>query len=231
MAKIQPSTRSFSAGSVFLPGGSITFGNAGIIPDPDNPATLKAVYLDEAQTQIAQNPQPLDSNASFRQASDGILYGSGTYSVIWRNAAGVEVYQNLNFELLEDFGTAAFVNTGTASNEVPLNSDLPDFGTAAEANTGTATGNLPTADQLNMVGVSVTNWTSNNLLNQAVESQAETGGNNVTLPAGGTYDYWGFTTNASGNVDGNNINGRAAGGTVITNNSSIIRVWYKKVAS
>jgi len=126
MAQITPKTVIFAADSRFLPGGSVIFGQPGIVPDAENPATLKSVYLDEAETQIAQNPQPLDSSAKFQQSPDGILYGTGEYSWIWFDASGVEVYRDLNISLQEDFGTAAFVDTGTASDEVPLNSSLTD---------------------------------------------------------------------------------------------------------
>lgn len=44
----------------------------------------------------------------------------------------------------ESFGTAAFVNTGTASNEVPLNSDLGSvLGSAAFEDTGRADNEIP----------------------------------------------------------------------------------------
>jgi hypothetical protein len=222
MAKIQPSTRSFSAGSVFLPGGSITFGNAGIVPDPDNPATLKAVYLDEAQTQIAQNPQPLDSNASFQQASDGILYGTGTYSVVWKNAAGVEVYQNLNFELQEDFGTAAFVNTGTASDEVPKNSDLTDV--LRDSNIGQEVAGLSSPG--------ATNWDSGNLPNNAPIA-VNASGTSYTLPPGGTWHYYCIGFDNVNGLTGTCTSGSAAGGSLVFSSASAVAVrgWAQQVAN
>ena len=202
MAQITPKTVTFSADSRFLPGGSVIFGQTGIVPDAENPATLKSVYLDEAETQIAQNPQPLDSSAKFQQSPDGILYGTGEYSWIWFDASGVEVYRDLNISLQEDFGTAAFVDTGTASDEVPLNSDL---GTASTRDTGTLSDQIPLNSDLadvlrdsdigqTVAGLSspgTTNWDSGTFLKPA------TGGGivgidvntsaNQNLPSGGTY--------------------------------------------
>lgn len=57
-----------------------------------------------------------------------------------------------------DLGTAAQVDTGTAADQVPTNGDL---GTAAQADTGTASGEIPTADDLGVVGE--TNYHSGNV--------------------------------------------------------------------
>lgn len=46
---------------------------------------------------------------------------------------------------LDDLGTASTRDTGTAANNVPLNSDL---GTASTKDTGTAPGQIPTSDDL-----------------------------------------------------------------------------------
>lgn len=99
MAAIKPNNTFFAARGKFLVGGSVIFGNQGIIPDEDNPATLKPVYLDSALENVAQNPQPLDSDAKFQQATTGILYGTGIYSVIWFDANGLEVFRDLNFDI------------------------------------------------------------------------------------------------------------------------------------
>ena len=91
MGAIRNSVQAFSAGGMFLPGGSVIFGNENQRPDPDNPGTLKQVFTDVDLTTPAQNPQPLDSDAKFEQGgSTGTLYGSGVYSYVVLDASGVE---------------------------------------------------------------------------------------------------------------------------------------------
>lgn len=91
MGAIRNSVQAFSAGGMFLPGGSVIFGNENQRPDPDNPGTLKQVFTDVDLTTPAQNPQPLDSDAKFEQGgSTGTLYGSGVYSYVVLDASSVE---------------------------------------------------------------------------------------------------------------------------------------------
>jgi hypothetical protein len=84
---------------------------------------------------------------------EGSLYwstGSAAFKVF---TMGAWQFTNLTF------GTAAYVDVGTAADQVPLNSDL---GSSSLVDTGLLTGNVPTADQLSMVGQTV-NFTAGNL--------------------------------------------------------------------
>ena len=83
---------------------------------------------------------------------EGSLYwstGSAAFKVF---TMGAWQFTNLTF------GTAAYVDVGTDSDQIPLNSDLKS---AAFADTGLLTGNVPTADDLSMVGETV-NYTGGN---------------------------------------------------------------------
>lgn len=88
-----PITYPVIAGGKIVTGGSVVFGAANVKPDPENPATLKSIWLDNALTQQAQNPQGLDSNGVFDQSSNGLLYGevADTYSVVVFDANGSEL--------------------------------------------------------------------------------------------------------------------------------------------
>jgi len=88
-----PITYPVIAGGKIVAGGSVVFGAANVKPDPENPATLKSIWLDNALTQQAQNPQGLDSNGVFDQSSTGLLYGevADTYSVVVFDANGSEL--------------------------------------------------------------------------------------------------------------------------------------------
>lgn len=88
-----PITYPVIAGGKIVAGGSVVFGAANVKPDPENPATLKAIWLDNALTQQAQNPQGLDSNGVFDQSSNGLLYGevADTYSVVVFDSNGSEL--------------------------------------------------------------------------------------------------------------------------------------------
>jgi len=72
------------AGGKIVSGGSVIFGQPNVKPDPDNPSTLKAVYLDAALTQQAENPQGISSDGVFDQSDTGILYGpeNTVYSIV-----------------------------------------------------------------------------------------------------------------------------------------------------
>ena len=87
--------------------------------------------------------------------------GTGTdITLTWPLAFATDTLQAVAYSTVEfgDFGTAAFVDTGTLATEVPLNSDL---GSASLVDTGLLTGNVPTADDLSMVGQTV-NYTGVN---------------------------------------------------------------------
>lgn len=91
MGAIIPNNRAFTADNRFLVYGSVVFGNEGQKPDPENPGTLKQIFIDQEETTPAQNPQPLDGDAKFQQGgSTGKLFGSGIYSVLVLDSNGVE---------------------------------------------------------------------------------------------------------------------------------------------
>lgn len=91
MGAIIPNNRAFTADNRFLVYGSVVFGNEGQKPDPENPGTLKQIFIDQEETTPAQNPQPLDGDAKFQQGgSTGKLFGSGIYSVLVLDSNGAE---------------------------------------------------------------------------------------------------------------------------------------------
>lgn len=91
MGAIIPNNRAFTADNRFLVYGSVVFGSEGQKPDPENPGTLKQIFIDQEETTPAQNPQPLDGDAKFQQGgSTGKLFGSGIYSVLVLDSNGVE---------------------------------------------------------------------------------------------------------------------------------------------
>ena len=139
MPQITPNNLAFAAGGVFTTGGSVTFGYENVPGDPEAPATLKGIFVDEAQTVAALNPQPLDSDAKYQQSATGILYGPGVYSVLVRNSLGVQVAYNPSYS--GAIGEAAAYNVGTGAGEIPLNSDL-NLGTSATKDIGIANNNI-----------------------------------------------------------------------------------------
>lgn len=110
----------------FVSGGSVAFGAPNVRPDPANPATLKAVYLDLALTTQAQNPQPLDSNAVFDQSSSGVLYGADDdqYSIVIFDRNGAEI----SYQPVYDLSDANAAATAQQSATDAMNSQV-----AAEA--------------------------------------------------------------------------------------------------
>lgn len=76
------------AGGKIVSGGSVLFGQPNVKPDEDNPSTLKAIYLDAALSQQAENPQGISSDGVFDQSDTGILYGptDTVYSIVIRGA-------------------------------------------------------------------------------------------------------------------------------------------------
>jgi len=90
---IAPINYPIIAGGKILKGGSVVFGIANVRPDPENPTTLKAVYLDSGLTIQAQNPQPISSDGVFDQSINGVLFGvtNDTYSVLIIDQNGKEL--------------------------------------------------------------------------------------------------------------------------------------------
>lgn len=90
-----------AAGGQFVKGGSVLFGFENIRPDADNPATLKAIFLDDALTLQASNPQGLSSDATFNQADNGVLFGEtgAKYSIIIYDANDVELSYIPSYDL------------------------------------------------------------------------------------------------------------------------------------
>lgn len=90
-----------AAGGQFVKGGSVLFGFENIRPDADNPATLKAIFLDDALTLQASNPQGLSSDATFDQADNGVLFGEtgAKYSIIIYDANDVELSYIPSYDL------------------------------------------------------------------------------------------------------------------------------------
>lgn len=146
MAQITPNNLAFSASGKFVSGGSVTFGFEGVPGDPDVPASLKGVFIDLDRNTPALNPQPLDSDAKYEQSATGIIFGEGIYSVLVRDNRGVQVAYNPSYNPVT--GDAASFNVGTGPNELPRNSDLSSgafttVGTSATIDTGTAFDQIP----------------------------------------------------------------------------------------
>jgi hypothetical protein len=89
------------AGGKIVVGGKVLFGNENQRPDEDNPATLKAIFVDSNLTVQAQNPQPLGSNGEFDQSVNGTLYGpdNAVYSVLILDRKGKELSYTPSFNL------------------------------------------------------------------------------------------------------------------------------------
>jgi len=81
------------AGGKILKGGFVVFGESNIRPDPDNPTTLKSIYLDSGLTLEADNPQGISSDGVFDQSISGVLFGetNDTYSVLIIDQNGKEL--------------------------------------------------------------------------------------------------------------------------------------------
>ena len=97
------------AGGKIVSGGTVLFGQPNVKPDEDNPATLKAVYLDAGLTQQAENPQGISSDGVFDQADTGILYGSDNtvYSIVIRGANKKELSYIPEYDLNDANAAAA----------------------------------------------------------------------------------------------------------------------------
>ena len=233
MAELTPNNLAFAADGQFVVGGSVAFGFENVVPVPEDPLTLKGIFIDADLTAPATNPQPLDSDGKYEQSATGILYGTGAYSVRVFNAAGVQVAYNSSYS--PSIGTAAGFEVGTDQNEIPLNSDLgssstvdtgtgddeiplnSDLGTASTKDTGTATGNVLLSESAGLNN-GETNWTSGNFSKPSVGGGI-TGidvNNNATqnLPAGGTFFVFYQQIDNSGNFL-NTVVDILAGGTTI----------------
>lgn len=104
------------AGGKIVAGGSVLFGQPNVKPDEDNPSTLKAVYLDAALTQPAQNPQGLSSDGVFDQSDTGILFGSNdtVYSIVIKGANKKELSYIPEYDL-SDANAAATAQDAAAA--------------------------------------------------------------------------------------------------------------------
>jgi len=106
------------AGGKIVSGGSVIFGQPNVKPDPDNPSTLKAVYLDAALTQQAENPQGISSDGVFDQSDTGILYGPSdtVYSIVILGANKKQLSYIPEYDL-SDANAAATAQSAAAQAE------------------------------------------------------------------------------------------------------------------
>lgn len=106
------------AGGKIVVGGKVLFGNENQRPDEDNPATLKAIFTNEALSVPALNPQPLGSNGQFDQSVNGTLYGpdGAVYSVLILDRNGKELSYIPSFNLNDTAAaTAASASAAAAA--------------------------------------------------------------------------------------------------------------------
>lgn len=105
-----------AAGGQFVKGGSVVFGFENIRPDAANPATLKAIFLDDGLTLQATNPQGLSSDATFDQADNGVLFGDtgAKYSIIIYDSNDVELSYIPSYDLSD---ASASVTAQDAAND------------------------------------------------------------------------------------------------------------------
>ncbi len=105
-----------AADGQFVKGGSVVFGFENIRPDADNPATLKAIFLDDGLTLQATNPQGLSSDATFNQADNGVLFGDtgAKYSIIIYDANDVELSYIPSYDLSD---SSASITAQDAAND------------------------------------------------------------------------------------------------------------------
>jgi len=106
------------AGGKIVSGGSVIFGQPNVKPDPDNPSTLKAVYLDAALKQQAENPQGISSDGVFDQSDTGILYGpeNTVYSIVILGANKKQLSYIPEYDL-SDANAAATAQSAAAQAE------------------------------------------------------------------------------------------------------------------
>jgi len=106
------------AGGKIVSGGSVIFGQPNVKPDPDNPSTLKAIYLDAALTQQAENPQGISSDGVFDQSDTGILYGPSdtVYSIVILGANKKQLSYIPEYDL-SDANAAATAQAAAAQAE------------------------------------------------------------------------------------------------------------------
>lgn len=105
------------AGGKIVAGGSVLFGQPNVKPDEDNPSTLKAVYLDAALTQPAQNPQGLSSDGVFDQSDTGILFGpeNTVYSIVIKGANKRELSYIPEYDLSDSNAAATAQDAAAAA--------------------------------------------------------------------------------------------------------------------
>lgn len=105
-----------AADGQFVKGGSVAFGFENIRPDEANPATLKAIFLDDGLTLQATNPQGLSSDATFNQADNGVLFGEtgAKYSIIIYDANDQELSYIPSYDLSD---ASASITAQDAAND------------------------------------------------------------------------------------------------------------------
>ena len=105
------------AGGKIVSGGSVLFGQPNVKPDEDNPSTLKAIYLDAALSQQAENPQGISSDGVFDQSDTGILYGptDTVYSIVIRGANKKELSYIPEYDLSDSNAAQAAQDAAAAA--------------------------------------------------------------------------------------------------------------------
>jgi len=173
--------------------------------------TLATIFSDIGGAALS-NPFFSDSNG-FAQ----FYAGAGQYRIT-ATESGSGLSQTWRHVRL---GSGGSTDTGTASDEVPLNSDLADV--LRDSDIGQTVAGLSSPG--------ATNWDGGNLLNTAPVPVNVNSGTTYTLPAGGSWDYWLQGFSAGQLMAGSCVSGRAAGGSEVYNNPGavFIRGWAKRI--
>lgn len=121
------------AGGKIVVGGKVLFGNENQRPDEDNPATLKAIFVDSNLTIQAQNPQPLGSNGEFDQSVNGTLYGpdNAVYSVLILDRKGKELSYTPSFNLSDTSAATSAAASAAAAAASESNAAASESAAAA----------------------------------------------------------------------------------------------------
>ena len=117
-------------------GGSLIFGQPNQRPKPENPLTLKNVYLDPNKSGVASNPQPLDANGIPEQPlwMEEDSTNGNTYSLVILDSNGTQLTYIPIFNPSDLVGGATNVSQEVADNaEAALASQV-----AAEASAQSA---------------------------------------------------------------------------------------------
>lgn len=121
------------AGGKIVVGGKVLFGNENQRPDEDNPATLKAIFVDSNLQIQAQNPQPLGSNGEFDQSVNGTLYGpdNAVYSVLILDRKGKELSYTPSFNLSDTSAATSAAASAAAAAASESNAAASESAAAA----------------------------------------------------------------------------------------------------